>query len=123
MEESINETGSLLRLEIAMSIHGFGRCWCLLDWVKDESRIPAEMQRILNRFTRISLSLERQAKGVQAKNEPYRDVVGVRCRMGSKTIGVWLGQHIELEKERTATSNEWAVERDYENWKKSKVSI
>jgi len=120
--ESLVETGAMLRLEIAKSFpskKGSVRCWCLLDWVKDESKIPAEMQRVLSRFARISISLERQAKGGRAKNEPYSDVIGVRCRMGAKTIGVWLGEHCDLEHERTATANEWSIERDYENWKLS----
>jgi hypothetical protein len=113
-ENSLIESGSMLRLEIAQYIPSFGRCWCLLDWVKDQEKIPAEIQRVLNRFSRISLSLERQSKGVRAKNEPYADVIGVRCKMGSRTIGIWFGEHRDLQYAPTASSVDWKPEQEFE---------
>jgi hypothetical protein len=123
---SLAELDWILRLEIAKTFTssvGEKRLWCLLDWVKDETKETDEMKRVLSRFSRISVSLERQAKGGRAKNEPYSDVVGVRCRMGRRTVGIWLGEHRELEHDRTATADEWSIEREFELWKKLRSNV
>jgi hypothetical protein len=111
------ELGLLLRLEVARLV-GAKPVWLLLDWCKNDSNVTGEMRRVLERFNRIALSLERQSKGRRAKNEPYADLLGVRCRMGHRTIGVWLaGDHREeLKTARTAKPIEWNVERDFEEW-------
>lgn len=111
------ELGLLIRLEVARLV-GAKPVWLLLDWCKNDSNVTGEMRRVLERFNRITLSLERQSKGRKAKNEPYADLLGVRCRMGHRTIGVWLaGDHREeLKTARTAKAIEWNVEREFEEW-------
>lgn len=116
-EPQLLELGLLLRLEVSRLV-GAKPVWLLLDWCKNDSNVTGEMRRILERFSRISLSLERQAKGRRAKNEPYADLLGVRCRMGHRTIGIWLpGNHSQdLLTARTAKPAEWNIEGEFQEW-------
>ncbi|GEM_PF-5842421 len=116
-EPQLLDLGLLLRLEVARLV-GAKPVWLLLDWCKNDNNITGEMRRVLERFSRISLSLERQSKGRRAKNEPYAGLLGVRCRMGHRTIGVWWpGNHAEdLKTARTAKAVEWNVEKEFEDW-------
>ncbi len=107
------EAGQLLRLEIALPIEN-EPVWHLLDWVKDGTDTIPEMLRVLQRFNRIVLSLRRQSGGVRAKNEPYARVMGVRCKMGNRVIGVHPALHHEqLTMARTATSKECPAELEF----------
>lgn len=116
-EPQLLELGLLLRLEVARLV-GAKPVWLLLDWCKNDSNVIGEMRRICERFSRISLSLDRQSKGRRAKNEPYADLLGVRCRMGHRTIGIWLaGDHKdELKVARTAKPIEWNIEGQFHEW-------
>jgi hypothetical protein len=116
-EPQLLELGVLLRLEVARLV-GAKPIWLLLDWCKNDSNVTGEMRRILERFSRVSLSLQRQSTGRKAKNEPYADLLGVRCRMGHRTIGVWFaGDHSEaLKAARTAKAVEWNIEGQFEEW-------
>ena len=120
----------VLRLEVA-KLNGSAPGWWLLDFVHDEpgSQITGEVLRVISRFNRIVSSLQRQEGGRVARNEPYRDVVGVRCRMGHRVLGVWpSGPHERaLTTAPTAPADSNPLERDFENWKarvlqKSRVS-
>ena len=47
------------------------------------------MHRLLERFARIVISLQRQASGSsnrRVRNEPYADVLGVRCKLGARVV-------------------------------------
>ncbi len=119
-----------LRLEVARVTHG-SPGWWLLDWIHDDGqRDPLkELSRVVARFRRIIISLERQTTGQHAKNEPYQDVVGVRCRMGSRVLGIWpLGPYQRaLTTAPTAPASEDPLAREFESWRaralqKSRVS-
>lgn len=111
-----------LRLEVAKLEHVTHRpCWALLDFVRDEQDKPLmdEVKRVFARFSRIVASLKRQAGGKHARNEPYRDVLGVRCRMGNRVLGVWpSGPHdAALTTAPLTPASLNSVEQDFETWR------
>ncbi len=126
----LSELLVVLRLEVA-KVNGSTPGWWLLDFVHDDGgeEMTKEVLRVISRFNRITLSLQRQQGGHVARNEPYRDCVGVRCRMGHRVLGVWpSGPHERaLTTAPTAPSDSNPVERDFESWRaralqKSRVS-
>lgn len=119
-----------LRIEVARVTNGSAGWW-MLDWVHDDGPHDPlkELSRLVARFRRIVLSLERQTGGTRAKNEPYHDVIGVRCRMGTRVLGIWpLGPYQRaLTTAPTAPASEDPLLREYESWRaralqKSRVS-
>ena len=116
-EPSFREVATMMRLEVAKVV-GRAPVWFLLDWVKDETELPKQMMRVLERFNRIALSLDRQSQGRRARNEPYSDVVGVRVKMGNRLIGVWPKgpQDAQLLVARTATASEHTIESSFATW-------
>lgn len=113
-KEQLVDLIPMLRLEIARRLNGLLR-WCLVDWIKRDD-LTGEMQRVLARFNRIGLSLARQSSGKRAKNEPYAEVIGVRCKMGPRVIGIWPKNSDELNllNAPTASADEWHIEREFE---------
>ena len=122
-EPKFSELAVLTRLEIAKVVNGQA-VWFLWDWVKDVElkegcEYTKEMMRVLERFNRIVFSLVRQRQGTQkARNEPYADAVGVRLKMGPRTIGVWPnGPHeTQLLTARTAAASEHITESNFATW-------
>lgn len=121
-EPKFSDLAVLMRLEIA-KVTGQQAAWFLLDWVRDVEvkegcELTQEMMRLLERFNRIALSLVRQRQGRKARNEPYADAVGVRLKMGPRTIGIWpRGPHeTQLLTARTASASEHITEANFATW-------
>jgi hypothetical protein len=119
-DPTLSELLVMLRLEVAKS-NDRTVGWWLIDFVHDQpgEEVTTEVMRLISRFNRIVASLQRQAGGQRARNEPYRDVLGVRCRMQHRVLGVWpLGPHDRaLTVASTAPAKENPVERDFESWR------
>jgi hypothetical protein len=121
-EPKFSDLAVLMRLEIAKVVGGQA-VWFLWDWVRDVElkegcEYTQEMMRLLERFNRIALSLVRQREGRKARNEPYADAVGVRMKMGPRTIGIWpRGPHeTQLLTARTASASEHITESHFATW-------
>lgn len=121
-EPKFSDLAVLMRLETAKVVGGQA-VWFLLDWVKDVElkggcEYTQEMMRLLERFNRIALSLVRQREGRKARNEPYADAVGVRMKMGPRTVGIWpRGPHeTQLLTARTASASEHITESHFATW-------
>lgn len=97
--------------------------WELLDFAHDEndSRTMVEIKRVFDRFARIVVSLKRQAGGQRARNEPYRELLGVRCRLRDRVLGIWpSGPHdAALAIAPLAPASVNTVERAFEAWRSS----
>jgi hypothetical protein len=110
-----------LRLEIARIDPSSEKpIWELLDFARDEddTRTMLEIRRIFERFSRIVISLKRQATGQRAHNEPYRDLLGVRCRLQNRVLGVWPSRHdAALTLAPLAPASLCKVEHDFEAWR------
>jgi hypothetical protein len=121
-EPTLQDHLIVLRLEVAKIEPNTHRpVWALLDFVRDDQAdgVMGEVKRVFERFSRIVASLKRQAGGHVARNEPYRGVLGVRCRMRDRVLGVWPpGPHdAALTTAPLTPASLNSVEQDFESWR------
>lgn len=118
-DKELSDVQGLLRLEVCLP-KSEGPVWFLIDWVKPSKPTVAEVMRILSRFNRMALSLQRQSQRVDqnvapARNEPYAHLLGVRCRMVDRVIGVhYRKTHESVRAARTATTSENQAELEFQ---------